>query len=101
LTGFSLLTGGLIGFLNLGATLMLVLEVGGFGMLNRLVAASWVHAPFEFFFVLISVAEPARIMFNRVDEAGMAGVLGGDLKILLISLVGLLASAVIEVFAGL
>lgn len=101
LTGFSLLTGGLIGFFNLGAILMLVSEIGGPAMLNRLLATSWLHAPFEFLFVLICVAEPLRIVLNRAGGNGTVRPLRGDLEILLISLVGLLASAAIEVFAGL
>lgn len=101
LTVFSLLTGGLIGFFNLGATLMLVFRVGGATMLNGLIASSWLHAPLEFLFVLMSVAESVRIVMNRVREDEVVEFLRGDLKVLFMSLVGLLASAVIEVFAGL
>lgn len=101
LTGFSLLTGGLIGFFNLGATLMLVLEVGGTAMLSHLLAASWVHAPLEFLFVLICVAEPLRIVLNRIGGNRIVGFLRADLKLILISVLGLLASALIEVLARL
>lgn len=101
LTGFSLLTGGLIGFFNLGATLTLVSEIGGPAMLNRLLGASWLHAPLEFLFVLICVAEPLRIVVRRIGGKGIIKFLRGDLELLFISLIGLLASAAIEVFAGL
>ena len=80
---------------------MLVLEVRGPATLNRLLAASWVHAPLEFLFVLICVAEPLRIVMHRAGGMGIIEILRADLGILLISLVGLLASALIEVFAGL
>jgi hypothetical protein len=101
LTGFSLLTGGLIGFFNLGATLTLVWEVGGVTVLNRLLAVSWVHAPLEFLFVLTCVAEPLRIALRRIGSDEILTSLRADWGILFISLVGLLASAVIEVFASL
>jgi hypothetical protein len=101
LIAFSSLTGGLVGFFNLGATLMLVLEVGGPAMLNRLLGASWVHAPLEFLFVLLCVAEPLRIVRNRVGDDEVVGFLRADLDILFISFLGLSMSAAIEVFAGL
>ncbi len=101
LTGFSLLTGGLIGFFNLGATLTLVSEIGGPTMLNRLLAASWLHAPMEFLFVLVCVAEPLRIVARPMGTKGIIRFLRADLELLFISLIGLLASAAIEVFAGL
>ncbi len=101
LTAFSLLTGGLVGFFNLGATLMLVAEIGGLTMVNRLLSASWVHAPLEFSFILLCVAEPLRIVGRRSGGNGIVGSLREDLKLLFICLVGLLASAAIEVFATL
>lgn len=101
LTGFSLLTSGLIGFFNLGATLTLVSEIGGPAMLNRLLAISWLHAPLEFLFVLVCVAEPLRIVVRRIGGKGIVKFLRADVGLLLITLIGLLASAAIEVFAGL
>ncbi len=101
LTAFSLLTGGLVGFFNLGATLMLVSEIGGLTLVNRLLSVSWVHAPLEFFFILLCVAEPFRIVGRRSGGNGIVGSLREDLKLLFICLIGLLASAVIEVFARL
>jgi hypothetical protein len=102
LMGFSLLAGGLLGFFNLGAPLMLVAELRGPTLLNRLLASSWVHAPLEFLFVLACVAEPLRLARNtRVVDRGIVRLLRTDLGLLLICLIGLLASAAIEVFAGL
>lgn len=98
---FSLLAGGLLGFFDLGATLMLASEMGGVIMVNRLLATSWVHAPLEFLFVLICVAEPLRITGRRTIGEGLVESLRGDLKLLFISLLGLLVSAVIEVLVGL
>lgn len=101
LTAFSLLTGGLVGFFNLGATLMLVSEVGGLTLVNRLLSASWVHGPLEFFFVLLCVAEPLRVVGRRSGGNGIVGSVREDLKLLFICLIGLLVSSAIEVFARL
>ena len=101
LAAFSLLAGGLLGFLDLGATLMLASENGGVIMVNRLLATSWIHAPLEFLFVLICVAEPLRIAGRRMVSEQLVRALRGDLKLLVISLLGLLVSAVIEVIVGL
>lgn len=100
LTAFSILTGGLVGFFNLGATLMLVSEIGGLALVNRLLSNSWAHAPLEFFFVLMCVAEPIRIAERSAGNEVM-GSLREDLKLLFICSVGLLVSATIEVFASL
>jgi hypothetical protein len=101
LTAFSLLTGGLLGFFNLGATLTLVAELRGSSTVNGLLATSWVHAPLEFLFVLSCVAEPLRLALRRVDGEEIVGFLRADAGLFFISLVGLLASAAIEVFARL
>jgi hypothetical protein len=101
LTAFSLLTAGLLGFFNLGATLTLVSEIGGLTLLTRLLLASWVHAPLEFLSVLVCVAEPLRIVERRSGVNGIVGSLRADLKLLFICIIGLLASAAIEVFASL
>ncbi|MGA2791030.1 MAG: hypothetical protein ABSF00_09705 [Candidatus Bathyarchaeia archaeon] len=100
LTTFSLLTGGLVGFFNLGATLMLASELGGLTLLIRLLETSWLHGPLEFFFVLVCVAEPSRIVGRRSESDGIVGSMRADMILLLISLIGLLVSASIEVFAG-
>ncbi|MGP8069266.1 MAG: hypothetical protein ACLP5V_05205 [Candidatus Bathyarchaeia archaeon] len=101
LAAFSLLAGGLIGFFDLGSTLMLASEIGGWVMVSRLLATSWIHAPLEFLFVLICVAEPLRIARERTAGKGIIGSLRGDLRLLFISLLGLLVSAIIEVIVGL
>jgi len=100
LMAFSLLTAGVLGFFNLGATLTLVANLGGTGGITRLLTTSWLHAPLEFFFVLTCVAEPLRLALRRARGYEMVNLLRVDLKLLLMCLIGLLASAAIEVFAG-
>ena len=101
LTAFSLLTGGLVGFFNLGASLTLVAELRGSSMVNGLLATSWLHAPLEFLFVLSCVAEPLRLAVRRVSGDEIVRFLRVDVNLFFICLVGLLASAAIEVFARL
>jgi len=101
LTAFSLLTGGLLGFFNLGATLMLIAELKGPTLVNALLQSSWVHAPLEFLLVLACVAEPVRLTLRGEEGADVLKYLRSDAKLLVPCLVGLLASAAIEVFAGL
>ncbi len=97
LGAFSLLTGALLGFFDLGASLMLVSELGGISMLNRLLAISWLHAPLEFLLVLVCVAEPLRIVESRTGKE-ITRLLRADLMLLFVSMIGLLGSAAIEVF---
>jgi hypothetical protein len=98
LMAFSLLTAGLLGFFNLGATLTLVVSLKGLSAVTGLLGTSWLHAPLEFFFVLTAVAEPFRL---RQDEKGkIVRSLRVDMNIFVICLVGLFASAAIEVLAG-
>jgi hypothetical protein len=101
LTAFSLLTGGLLGFFNLGATLTLVAELRGPSMVNGLLATSWVHAPLEFLFVLVCVSEPLRLALRRIGRNEIIRFLRVDANVFFLSLLGLLASAAIEVFARL
>jgi len=101
LAAFSLLTGGLLGFFNLGASLTLVAELRSPSVVNGLLATSWVHAPLEFLFVLGCVSEPLRLAARQVRVDEIATFLRADATLLFISLVGLLASAAIEVFAHL
>lgn len=101
LTAFSLLTAGLLGFFNLGATLTLVEELKGPSTVNGLLATSWVHAPLEFLFVLACVSEPLRLAIQRVRGDEIVRFLQADDNLFIISLFGLLASAAIEVFARL
>ena len=90
-----------MGFFNLGATLTLVAELRGPSMVNGLLASSWVHAPLEFLFVLACVSEPLRLALRRIDAKEIAKFLHADANLFFICLVGLLASAAIEVFARL
>jgi hypothetical protein len=100
LTAFSLLTGGLLGFFNLGATLMLVQKIGGPTLLNALLRTSWLHGPIEFLLVLACVAEPLRLTLRPLNGDEIVRFLRADAKLLFICLVGLIASAAIEVFAA-
>jgi len=100
LSAFSFLTAGFLGFFNLGATLTLLATLKGLSAVIALLTASWLHAPLEFFFVLTCVAEPLRLAFQRVNTAEIVRVLRTDIGIVVICLIGLLASAAIEVFAG-
>jgi hypothetical protein len=97
----SLLTGSLVGFFSLGATLMLVEELRGPAVVSRFLVTSVVHGPMEFLFVLLCVAEPLRLGLRNVDRERFVELLRADLNLLFICLIGLLASAAIEVFAGL
>jgi hypothetical protein len=99
LVGFSLLAASLLGFFNLGATLMLVAEIRGLGLVYALLRASWLHGPLEFLLVLACVAEPFRLTLRARNEAEIIRFLRADTKLLAICLIGLLASAAIEVFA--
>ena len=100
LSAFSLLTAGLLGFFNLGATMMLVAEIRGSAAANVLLRTSWIHAPLEFLFVLACVAEPLRLTL-RTGEGKVVKTLRSDTTLLLLCLVGLLVSAAIEVLAAL
>ena len=100
-TAFSLLTGGLLGFFNLGGTLMLVEEIKGQTVLNLMLRTSWVHAPLEFLFVLACVAEPLRLSRRTQSVDDIAKSLRADTKLLAGCLIGLIVSAAIEVFVAL
>jgi len=101
LTAFSLLTAGLLGFFNLGATLMLVEELKGQTALNAILQTSWIHAPLEFLFVLACVAEPLRLTRRARSVDDIAKFLRSDTSLLAACLAGLIVSAAIEVFAAL
>jgi len=101
LTAFSLLTGGILGFFNLGATLMLVEIIRGPTLLNAILRTSLVHAPLEFLFVLACVAEPLRLSRRAQNVDKITKSLQSDTRLLAACLIGLLASAAIEVFAAL
>ena len=101
LSAFSLLTGSLLGFFNLGAPLMLIAEIRGSASVNTLLRTSSVHAPLEFLFVLACVAEPLRLTLRIEDRDKIVNTLRSDTILLLPCIIGLLASALIEVFAAL
>ena len=97
LVSFSTLCGFMIGFFNLGGTLTVAYMLGGQTLLNRLVAASWIHAPLEFFFVLLGVAEPLRL----VGRKDILNAVRKDSAVIFICVIGLLLSAAIEIHSGL
>ena len=80
---------------------MLVAELRGPSTVNGLLATSWVHAPLEFLFVLACVSEPLRLAVRRVGGEEIVRFLRADANLFFICLLGLLASAAIEVFARL
>lgn len=93
--GFTVLASFLIGFFNLGAILATVWVLRGESGFLSLLSSAWIHGPLEFTFVLLCVAEPLRSAWtNRTQFPG------DDLKVLWVSLLGLLASAAVEVFLG-
>jgi hypothetical protein len=59
---------------------------------------SWLHGPLEFLFVLLAVAEPLRLTKIKDGRIGLVDAVKEDWKLLCICLLGLLASAMIEVF---
>jgi len=101
LTAFSLLTGGLLGFFNLGATLMLVAKMWSPTVVNALLQSSWAHAPLEFLLILACVAEPMRLSRRTESLDELLKYLHSDANVIPLFLFGLLVSAAIEVFVGL
>ena len=99
LGGFSALAGFLIGFLNLGAILAWAWENGGWLMLQHLLAVSWLHGPVEFLFILLAVAEPLRLRGIANRGIGLVDAVKEDWKLICICLIGLLASAIVQVLA--
>lgn len=89
---FSLLTGFLIGFLNLGGILAFALTLGP-NVFDRLLSESWLHAPIELFLVLVAVSEPIRLALRRIKPS-----IHDELPLLILCAVGLLASALVEVY---
>jgi len=100
LSTFTLLTAFLIGFFSLGAALAAGWVHGGRAEVFSLLSGALVHGPLEFSLVLLCVAEPLRIA-PRVDDqlAQLVRQLRADSRLLPVSLLGLLLSAGIEVFA--
>jgi hypothetical protein len=98
LGGYTFIVAFLVGFFSLGAPLGTGWALGGAKMLLSLTLGILVHGPLEFAFVLICVAEPLRITYAAREVATRRLV---DDRILLpVSIIGLLLSAVIEVFFG-
>lgn len=96
LTSFSALSGFVIGFFDLGATLAVAYTIGGQALLNRLIASSWLHGPLEFLFVLLAVSEPLRL----VGRKNILNAVRKDWRLLLTCAMGLFVSALIEVYLG-
>jgi hypothetical protein len=98
LSGYTYAAAFLIGFFSLGAPLATGWVLGGTSMLFSLISTARIHGPLEFAFVLVCVAEPLRIA--RVKREVATSRLSHDLGLLTVSVLGLLASAAIEVFLG-
>jgi len=98
LAWFSELAGFLIGLFDLGATLGWAWKNGGGLWVHQLLATSWLHGSLEFLFVLLAVAEPLRLTKTTGEGIAPVDTLKEDRKLLCICLVGLLASAIVEVF---
>ncbi len=96
LSGYTFAAAFLIGFFSLGTPLATGWVLGGTSMLFSLISTAMVHGPLEFAFVLVCVAEPLRIA--RATREGVAERLFDDRELLAVSVLGLLASAAIEVF---
>lgn len=96
LSGYTFVAAFLIGFFSLGTPLATGWILGGTSMLFSLIFTAMVHGPLEFAFVLVCVAEPLRIAHVKREVA--ANRLSHDLGLLAVSVLGLLASAAIEVF---
>lgn len=96
LSGYTFVAAFLIGFFSLGAPLATGWVLGGTSMLFSLISTASVHGPLEFAFVLVCVAEPLRIA--RATREDVAERLFDDRELLAVSVLGLLASATIEVF---
>jgi hypothetical protein len=97
LSWFSWLCAFLIGFFGLGVALSIGWLFGGLVLLITLLRGAWVHGPIELLAVLLCVSEPMRL--TRYDQTELTWHLQMDLKLLIICLFALLASAAIEVFA--
>jgi len=99
LAAYSLLAGFLVGFLNLGATLAWARINGGWMLVDRLVATSWLHGPLEFLFILLAVAEPLRLTSGMERGGELVERRNEDWKLFCFCLIGLLVSALVEVLA--
>lgn len=100
LTAYSLLTAFLLGFLDLGAASGSILFEQGASTMSYVLRHSWLHGPVEFLLVLLCVAEPARIAARKYSGSGIAPYDHKDAILLFVSLLGLLASAILEFSFG-
>jgi hypothetical protein len=98
LGGYTYIVAFLVGFFSLGAPLGTAWVLGGSKMIRSLVYGAALHGPLEFAFVLVCVAEPFRIALLKGEMAAQR--LSDDFKLLAVAIVGLAASAAIEVFLG-
>jgi hypothetical protein len=98
LGGYTFIAAFLVGFFSLGAPLGTGWTIGGTKMLLSMISGILVHGPLEFAFVLVCIAEPMRI--SQVARELATRKLVDDRILLAFSIIGLLSSAVIEVFLG-
>jgi len=98
LGGYTILAAFLVGFFSLGAPLGAVWALAGISALGSLISGAIIHGPLEFAFVLLCVAEPFRIA--TLTEEMATKRLTEDLRLLGVAIVGLVASAAIEIFLG-
>ena len=96
LTGYSLLAAYLVGFFDLGASLGSILFERGGSVVTSLLRHSWLHGPIEFTLILLCIAEPARIAARGGSGSGITSFNRKDAVLLLGSLIGLLAAAILE-----
>jgi hypothetical protein len=94
---YTVITAFLIGFSALGAPLAIAWALGGLTFVYDLLSSALIHGPLEFALILISVAEPLRLVLESTPSD--AHSLRNHLKLLWVCLPGLLLSAAIEVFA--
>jgi hypothetical protein len=96
LTGYSLLAAYLVGFFDLGASLGSILFERGGSVVISLLRHSWLHGPIEFTLILLCIAEPARIAARGGNGSRITSFDREDGVLLLGSLIGLLAAAMLE-----
>jgi hypothetical protein len=98
LGGYTILAAFLVGFFSLGAPIGAVWALAGINALESLLSGAIVHGPLEFAFVLLCIAEPFRI--TTLTEQMATTRLSADSKLLGVAVLGLVASAAVEVFLG-
>jgi hypothetical protein len=96
LTGYSLLAAYLVGFFDLGASLGSILFERGESVVTSLLRHSWLHGPIEFTLILLCIAEPAWLAARGGTGSGITYFNRKDAVLLMGSLLGLLAAAILE-----